>query len=97
MDVRVQLSVFREGTTTTVWGRTNEIGQDGVGATVTDVLRIGEVVSMELPIPIAPHQMKVRAIVRYVSGLRCGFEFLILNDDLRNTLQRVCDLLSAAS
>ena len=97
MDVRIQLSVFRDGATTAVWGRTNEIGQDGVGATLTEALQVGEVVTMEFPIPVAPYQMKVRAIVRYARGLRCGFEFLILSDDLRETLRRACELLNTAS
>ena len=94
MDVRIQLSVFREGATTAIWGRTSEIGQDGVGATLTEELHVGEVVSMEFPIPVAPYQVKLRAIVRYANGLRCGFEFLVLSEDLRGTLRRACDLIS---
>ena len=96
MDVRIQLSVFRDGATTAIWGRTNEIGQDGVGATLTEMLQVGEVVSMEFPIPVAPYQIKVRAIVRYVNGLRCGFEFLVLSSALRDTLRRACELLGTA-
>lgn len=96
MDVRVQLSVFRDGVTTAIWGRTNEIGQDGLGATLTEELHVGEVVSMEFPIPVAPYQVKVRALVRYANGLRCGFEFLVLSPDLRDTLRRACDLIGAA-
>jgi hypothetical protein len=96
MDVRIQLSVFRDGATVAIWGRTSEMGQDGVGATLTDVLHVGEVVSLEFPIPVAPYQVKVRAIVRYVNGLRCGFEFLVLNQELRETLRRACDLLGTA-
>jgi hypothetical protein len=96
MDVRIQLSVFRDGATFAIWGRTNEIGQDGLGATLTEELQVGEVVSMEFPIPVAPYQVKVRAIVRYANGLRCGFEFLVLTDDLRGTLRRACELISTA-
>ena len=97
IDVRIDLSVFRDGATTLLWGRTNELGQDGIGATLTEALQVGEVVSMEFPIPVAPYRMKVRAIVRYARGLRCGFEFLILSEDLRETLRRTCELLSTAS
>lgn len=97
MDARIQLSVFRNGSTLAIWGRTNEIGQDGIGATLTESLEIGEVVSMEFPIPVAPFQMRVRAIVRYARGFRCGFEFLILSEDLRQTLCRTCELLNTAS
>lgn len=96
LDARIQLSLFRDGNTKSVWGRTNEIGQDGIGATLTEELQVGEVVSMEFPIPIAPYQMKVRAVVRYARGLRCGFEFLVVSSDLREILQRTCDLLNTA-
>src|ERR1700684_2853308 len=64
-DVRIQVAVFREGLTTTCWGRTNELGQDGIGATLSGALQAGEVVSMEFPIPLQPHVMKLRAVVRY--------------------------------
>lgn len=97
MDVRIQLSLFREGATQAMWGRTNELGEDGVGATLTEELKVGEVVSMEFPIPVAPYQMRTRAVVRYARGLRCGFEFLVLTADLRETLRRACEVLSTAS
>lgn len=96
MDVRVDLSVFRKGSTIAIWGRTSEIGQDGLGATLTEALEVGEVVSMEFPIQVAPYRVKVRAIVRYANGLRCGFEFLVLSEDLRDTLRRACELISSA-
>jgi hypothetical protein len=94
MDVRIQASVFRDGVTTTLWGRTSELGQDGVGATLTGELKAGEVVSMEFPVPVAPFLIKLRAIVRYTDGLRCGFEFLKVNEEQRQTLSRVCEVLA---
>lgn len=96
-DVRIQLSVFREGLTTTYWGRTNELGQDGIGATLSGELQAGEVVSLEFPIPLPPHLMKVRAVVRYSEGLRCGFEFLVVTDEQRLMLRQVCVVLANAS
>jgi len=97
LDTRIQMSVFRDGTTTSLWGRTNELGQDGVGATLSGELTVGEVVSMEFPIPVLPYFLKVRAIVRFSAGLRCGFEFLIVTEEQRETLRRVCEVLSTAS
>lgn len=94
MDVRIQASVFRDGVTTTLWGRTSELGRDGVGATLTGELKPGEVVSMEFPVPVAPFLIKLRAIVRYTDGLRCGFEFLKVSEEQRKTLSRVCELLN---
>ena len=96
-DVRIQASVFREGLTTTHWGRTNELGQDGIGATLSGELQAGEVVSLEFPIPLPPHLMKVRAVVRYSEGLRCGFEFLVVTDEQRLLLRQVCVVLANAS
>jgi hypothetical protein len=96
MDVHIQVATFRDGNTVTLWGRTSELGQDGVGATLTGELTPGEVVSMEFPIPISPHLVKIRSIVRYRQGLHCGFEFLIMTEDQRQTLARVCEMLATA-
>ena len=90
------MSVFRDGETISLWGRTNELGQDGVGATLSGELHVGEVVSMEFPIPVPPCFLKVRAIVRYSAGLRCGFEFLIVTEEQRETLRRLCEVLATA-
>lgn len=96
-DVRIQVSVFREGLTTACWGRTNELGQDGIGATLSGELQAGEVVSLEFPIPLPPHAIKVRAVVRYSEGLRCGFEFLVVTNEQRSLLHQVCVMLANAS
>ena len=93
-DVRIQASVFRDGRTTTCWGRTNELGEDGIGATLSGELQSGEVVSLQFPIPLQPYIIKLRAVVRYSDGLRCGFEFLVLTDQQKLTLHQVCVVLS---
>ena len=96
LDTRIQMSVFREGVTTALWGRTGELGQDGVGATLSGELKVGEVVSMEFPVPVPPYFLKVRAVVRYSEGLRCGFEFLIVTEEQREMLRRACEVLANA-
>jgi hypothetical protein len=47
IDIRVSLQVFRSGEVLSLWGRSNELGADGIGATLTRELEPGEVVSME--------------------------------------------------
>jgi hypothetical protein len=89
------VNVFREGETVSMWGRSNEIGQDGIGATLTGELKPGEVVSLELALPLARAPLKLRAIVRYQDGLRHGFEFLIQRNDQREAILRVCEVLKA--
>jgi hypothetical protein len=93
-DVRIRLSVFREGVTTLLWGRSSELGADGIDATLSGELTVGEVVGMEFPLPVAPHVMKVRAIVRYSQGLRCGFEFLVVTSEQRDMMSRTCEVLA---
>ena len=95
-DVRIQVSAFRKGVTTLLWGRTSELGADGIGATLSGELAVGEVVGMEFHIPVAPHVMKVRAIVRYSQGLRCGFEFLVVTSEQRDMMRRTCEVLTNA-
>ena len=96
-DARIQVSVFREGQTTTCWGRTSELGENGIGATLSGEFQVGEVVSLEFPIPIAPHVMKVRAAVRYSKGLHCGFEFLVVTREQKLILHQICTVLANAS
>jgi hypothetical protein len=88
------VQIFRAGATTSLWGRSNELGEDGVGGTVTGELEVGEVVSLELSLPLAACPLKLRALVRYRIGLRHGFEFLAINEQQRDVLRRVCEMLA---
>lgn len=92
-DIRMSVEVFRPTGTLSFWGLSTELGEDGVGGTLTGEVEPGEVVSMELSLPLA-HPMKFRALVRYRMGLHHGFEFLALNDEQRQTLRRICQMLS---
>jgi len=97
VDIRLSVQVFRSGETTSLWGRSSELGEDGVGGTMTGELEPGEVVSMQLSLPLAAYPMKLRAVVRYRAGLRHGFEFLTLNDQQRDVLRRVCEMLASGA
>lgn len=97
IDIRLQVKMFQDGEFRTCWGRSTEMGQDGIGATLTGSLENGEIVTLEIPLPLAPYPVKVRAIVRYSQGLRYGFEFLTLNTAQRDTIRRVCDYLATKS
>src|SRR6202046_4103021 len=94
IDMRLQVKMFQAGEFRTCWGRSTEMGQDGIGATLTGSLEPGEIVTLDIPLPLAPYPIKVRAIVRYRQGLRYGFEFLTLNDSQRDTIRRVCEYLA---
>jgi PilZ domain len=95
LDVRLQVKMFQAGEFRSCWGRSTEMGQDGIGATLTGSLEPGEIVTLEIPLPLTTYPIKVRAIVRYRQGLRYGFEFLTLNDGQRDTILRVCEYLAS--
>jgi hypothetical protein len=95
-DMRISLQVFRPTGTVSLWGRSTELGEDGIGGTLTGEVEPGEVVSLELSLPAA-YPMKLRALVRYRSGLRHGFEFLALSSEQKETLHRVCEMLATAT
>jgi PilZ domain len=97
IDLRVSLQVFRAGEILSLWGRSNEIGADGIGATLTRQLEPGEVVSMAFTFPTPAHLMKLRALVRYRDGLRHGFEFLALSAEQREGIARMCEILAAST
>jgi hypothetical protein len=52
---------------------------------------------VQFPIPFPPHLIKVRAVVRYNDGLRCGFEFLVVTNEQKAILRQVCVVLANAS
>jgi hypothetical protein len=97
LDVRISANVFRSGESLSLWGRSNELGEDGIGGTLTGEVEPGEVVSLEIVLPLAAYPLKVRAIVRYRMGLRHGFEFLALSADQHATIERVCEMLAAGT
>jgi hypothetical protein len=68
IDLRMQVKMFQAGEFRSCWGRSTELGQDGIGATLTGNLESGEIVTLEIPLPLSPYPLKVRAIVRYGQG-----------------------------
>ena len=97
IDARMQVRMFQSGEFQSCWGRSTELGEDGIGATLTGELQAGEIVSLQIPLPLSPYPLKVRAIVRYRDGLRYGFEFLTLTGAQREMLRRVCEVLATRS
>jgi hypothetical protein len=97
LDIRITVHVFRAGASASFWGRSSELGEDGVGGTLTGELETGEVVSMEFSLPQAASPLKIRALVRYRKGLHHGFEFLALSTEQRAAIRRVCEMLAAGT
>lgn len=92
LNMRVAVQAFRDGKTEAMWGRCNEIGQDGMSATLTGELQPGEVATLEFTLPATVVATRLRAVVRYRSGFRHGFEFLTLADGQREAIQRALEI-----
>ncbi len=94
LDVRVSVRVFRPGSPIELWGRSIEMGPDGIGVTLTGQLEMGEVATLELTLPASSTPLKLRALVRYRDGLRHGFEFLARDAAQQELILKTCDVLS---
>src|SRR5258708_12897617 len=73
MDTRMNVQVFREGNTSYFWGRSTELGLDGIGGTLTGDLTPGEVVSLEFPLPFHPFPLNLPPAVPYRTVLPYPF------------------------
>jgi hypothetical protein len=93
LDVRVSVRVFRPEAPLELWGRSIELGQDGIGITLTGQLEPGEVATLELTLPASGTPLRLRGLVRYRDGLRHGFEFLARDGAQHDLILRTCELL----
>lgn len=72
-----------------VRGISLDISQGGLGAMVEGSLRIGEAVQIDLALD--KRKLTAIGIVRHASNVRCGFQFLGLNEDERRQIMTLGD------
>lgn len=94
IDVRVVASVERPGGTDVLRGRSTDISQGGMGATLAGELTPGEMVKMEFSLPFSRTTLHLRAVVRRRNGLHYGLEFHTLSPEQREAIRRLCEPLS---
>jgi len=77
----------------------NSISEGGVGARgrVLQSLVVGDLVALELYIPVSTPALSVNSVVRYMQGRRntgrCGLQFQSLTEELQDLIRRYCNLL----
>ena len=79
--------MLRSGIADTVPGRSLNLGERGIAVMVAGELAAGEIVSIEVPLPLVAGLLRTRAIVRYQDKLRCGLEFVDLSAKQRATIR----------
>jgi hypothetical protein len=72
----------------TLLGRTKDIAEGGLGATIPGTIAIGEIVELELQLPESPEPLKFKAEVRYSKGFQYGFRFLHVTEQQRELIRR---------
>src|SRR5260370_22415142 len=87
INVPLDLIVLRSGVPDNLPGRCTDISEAGVGAVVAGELGAGHQVAVELRLPNVGVPVRARALVRYQSRLRCGFEFVGLSVEQREMIR----------
>src|SRR2546430_4415403 len=81
-DRRITITAFHSDGPLYFWGRTSDLSQGGIGATIVGDLAVNDVVSIQIPVP-GGQELDLRALVRYRYGFHCGFEFLVMDERQR--------------
>ncbi len=79
LNAPVDVTVLRSGVPQAVPGRCLNLGDRGVAGVLAGELVPGEIVGVELRLPLSSDSLRVRARVCYQDKLRCGLEFLNLS------------------
>jgi len=83
----LDVTVLRSGVPDTLPGRSLDLGERGIAVMLAGELTPGDVVSIEVPLPLVAGLLRTRAIVRYHDRLRCGLEFVALSAEQRATIR----------
>jgi TonB family protein len=87
LNVPLDVIALRSGVPENLPGRCTDISEAGVGAVVAGELAAGQQVAVELRLPNVGVPVRARALVRYQSRLRCGFEFVGLSVEQREMIR----------
>jgi TonB family protein len=87
INVSLDLIALRSGVPENLPGRCTDISERGVGAVVAGEMAVGQQVAVELRLPNVGVPLRVRALVRNESRLRCGLEFAGLSLEQREMIR----------
>ena len=80
----------------TLLGRTKDIAEGGLGATIPGNIAVGEIVELEFQLPETHHPLKLKAEVMYCKGFQYGFRFLHATEQQRELIRRTTHNLHMA-
>jgi TonB family protein len=83
----LDVTVLRSGIPDTVPGRSMNVCERGIAASVAGELVPGETVGVEVQLSPATEPLRTRATVRYSDQLRCGLEFAAMSAEQRAAIR----------
>ena len=92
-DQRLTVTATVQGKQATIYGRTIDISEFGLGAVISGFLERGDSVSVGFN--TSSGDLKLTALIRFVHGFRHGFEFIGMSAEESQNLKRVCQLAAA--
>lgn len=69
-------------------GRTKNLSEGGIGATIAGDMELGSVVRLEFQLPEVPDPISIHAEVRYRQGFQFGFQFINQTSQQREVIRR---------
>jgi hypothetical protein len=75
-------------TTQVLHGRTKNLSEGGLGATIAGDMQLGSVVRLEFMLPEVSEPLSLHAEVRYRQGFQFGFKFINQTDRQREIIRR---------
>jgi c-di-GMP-binding flagellar brake protein YcgR len=72
----------------TLIGRTKDLAEGGLGATIPNNINIGEIVELELLLPDTKEPLKIKAEVRYRQGFQYGFKYIHITEQQKEMIRR---------
>ena len=82
--------------TQTLHGRTKDISEGGLGATVAGNLKTDEIVTLEFFLPGVETAFKLKAEIRYHKGFHYGFRFLHATEEQREFIREAARIMPLA-
>ncbi|PYX03914.1 MAG: hypothetical protein DMG86_02020, partial [Acidobacteria bacterium] len=85
-EARIGIRLQRGRQRLTLHGWTRDFSESGLGAFVAEALVLGELVTLEVPLPNCDKQVIPAKIAR-VLGTECGFQFTALSAEQRTRIR----------
>ena len=88
VDLRLVIKPAGDKAAANLHGRTKNMSESGMAATVAGNLELGQVVELQFQLPATTEPMTIRASVRYRQGSQYGFSFIGLSKEQAETIRR---------